>query len=178
VTARVLATHIWPADASAPLAVPELDLDWGGAIGDRHYGETMQSNARQKYLYERGTQIRNHRQLSIVDFDELTRIAAALGIEDLAAGVIADNICTAGIPDLTSLPGLTRLVFDGGAVLVTGGENTPCTIAGQMVTDRYGPPAEAFPKAAMGLRGIVAWVDRPAPIRPDEGIRLVPPSRM
>lgn len=176
---RVVATHIWPEGTDTPQAVPQLDLDWGGAVGDRHYGETMQSGARQKYLYERGTQIRNHRQLSIVDFDELARIAAALGIDDLAAGVIADNICTEGIPDLTALPGLTRLVFDGGAVLVTGGENTPCTIAGQMVTDRYGgPPAESFPKAAMGLRGIVAWVDRPAPIRPGEGIRLVPPSRM
>jgi len=178
VSGRVVATHVWPGDAQTPLAVPELVLDWGGAVGDRHHGETMISGARQKYLYERGTTIRNHRQLSIVDIGELEVIATHLGIDVLAAGVIADNICTEGIPDLTHLPGLTRLVFEGGAVLVTGGENTPCTIAGQMVTDRYGPPAESFPKAAMGLRGIVAWVDRPAPIRPGEAIELVPPSRM
>jgi len=178
-SARVAATHVWPADATVPVTTPELVLDWGGAIGDRHYGETMLSGGRQKYLYDRGTEIRNHRQLSIVDVSELALVAEALGIDVLEPGVIADNICTEGITDLTALPGLTRLVFEGGAVIVTGGENTPCTIAGQMVSDRYGhPPAADFPKAAWGLRGLVAWVDRPGTIRPGEAITVVPPSRM
>lgn len=177
-TARVTALHVWPADADVPHPVDELVLDWDGIIGDRHYGPTMVSNARQKAVYANGTVIRNHRQVSIVDLDELRQIAQRMDLPEIAAGTIADNICTEGISDLTALPGLTRLAFEGGAVLVTGGENTPCTIAGAMVGERYGSKAESFPKAAWGLRGIVAWVDHPGVIRAGSKITLLPPSRM
>lgn len=172
------AVHIWPPGAGVPEAVEELHLDWGGAIGDRHHGVTMSSDARQKDVFARGTEIRNHRQLSIVDLAELAAIAAALGIEDLAPGTIADNICTDGLTDLTSLAPLSRLVFTSGAVLMTGGFNTPCTIAGRMVAARYGSAPERFPKAAWDLRGITGWVERPGAIRPGDSVRVVPPTGM
>lgn len=172
------AVHIWPPGAGVPEAVEELHLDWGGAIGDRHHGVTMSSDARQKDVFARGTEIRNHRQLSIVDLAELAAIAAALGIEDLAPGTIADNICTDGLTDLTSLEPLSRLVFTSGAVLMTGGFNTPCTIAGRMVAARYGSAPERFPKAAWDLRGITGWVERPGAIRPGDSVRVVPPTGM
>jgi len=174
----VAAVHIWPPDADAPIAVDELHLDWGGAVGDRHHGVTMSSDTRQKEVFDRGTEIRNHRQLSIVDSAELTSIAQALGIDDLAPGTIADNICTDGLTGLTSLEPLSRLVFASGAVLMTGGFNTPCTIAGRMVEARYGSAPERFPKAAWDLRGITAWVERPGPIRPGDMVRVVPPTGM
>ena len=161
-----------------PEAVEELQLDWGGAIGDRHHGVTMSSDTRQKEVFARGTEIRNHRQLSIVDLAELAAIAQALGIEELAPGTIADNICTEGLTDLTSLAPLSRLVFASGAVLMTGGFNTPCTIAGRMVAARYGSAPERFPKAAWDLRGITAWVERPGPIRPGDSVRVVAPTGM
>lgn len=176
-TARVVATHVWPEDA-AVVAVDELALDWAGVVGDRHYGPTMMAGARQKAVYDRGTVIRNHRQVSLVDLDELRAIAERMGLEEVAPGTIADNICTEGIPALTALPALTRLRFSSGAVLVTGGENSPCTIAGAMVGKRYGTPAASFPKAAWGLRGIVAWVDHPGRIRPGDSIEILPASRM
>ncbi len=174
----VAAVHIWPPGADVPEAVQELTLDWGGAIGDRHHGVTMSSDVRQKEVFARGTEIRNHRQLSIVDLAELAAIAQGLGIEDLAPGTIADNICTEGLSDLTSLPPLSRLVFASGAVLMTGGFNTPCTIAGRMVAARYGSAPERFPKAAWDLRGITAWVERPGPIRPGDSVRVVAPTGM
>ena len=46
-TARVRATHVWPKGATTPVPVSELQLDWGGPVGDRHHGETMRSNTRQ-----------------------------------------------------------------------------------------------------------------------------------
>jgi len=173
--ARVLATHVWPAGASVPIVVDELVLDWGGPVGDRHYGETMHSDVRQRPVFERGTVIRNHRQLSLVDVAELDLIAAALGVERLSAGLIADNICIDGIPHLTSLPRMTRLIFDGGAVLMLGGENLPCTTAGAMVEAVHGTPAHAFPKAAMGRRGVTGWVEHPGVVRPGSAITIRTP---
>jgi len=163
-TAFVSATHIWPADSDTPVAVPSLELDWGGAIGDRHHGTTMLSDVRQRPVFEKGTLIRNHRQLSIVDTNELARVAENLGIESLAPGVIADNIAVTGVPHLSTLTGMTRLVFSSGPVILIGSPNTPCTIAGAMVSHRYGSPAEAFPKAAWGLRGVTGWVEFPGTI--------------
>lgn len=174
-TATVVALHVWPAEADVPTPVDALDLDWGGPVGDRHHGETMLSDSRQRPVFERGTRIRNHRQVSIVDTGELARIASAMGVPGIEPGLIADNICTQGIDDLTALPPMTRLVFDGGVVLMTGGENLPCTIAGALVQAAHGTRPEAFPKAAMGLRGITGWVEHPGTIRPGEGLRVVRP---
>ena len=174
-TAAVVGLHVWPAGADVPVAVDELVLDWGGPVGDRHHGETMLSDTRQKSVYERGTRIRNHRQVSLVDLTELACIATALGVPALEPGLIADNICTDGIDDLTSLPRMTRLMFEGGAVLMLGGENFPCVIAGGLVAAVHGTRPEAFPKAAMGLRGVTGWVEHPGTIRPGEGLQVIRP---
>lgn len=171
----VIATHIWPAGDAAPQAVDSLTLTWGGAEGDRHFGETMTSDTRTAKAYARGTTIRNHRQISIVDLGDLNTIAAAMGLGELAPGVIADNICTSGIENLTQLPAMSRLAFPSGAVIITGGENLPCVIAGGLVRERYGTKPESFPKAAMGLRGITGWVDHPGTISPGDAITIYPP---
>jgi MOSC domain-containing protein YiiM len=171
-SAVVLATHIWPSTSELPIPVEFLDLEFTGAIGDRHYGSTMTAGVREKKLFTKGTEIANLRQISIVDRGELDRVAATLGIEAIDPGVIADNIYTEGIDDLTSLPPMTRLEFSSGAILLLGGENFPCTIAGAMVHQAHGARTESFPKAAMGLRGVTAWVERPAPIRPGDHITV------
>jgi MOSC domain-containing protein YiiM len=170
--AQVVATHVWPISAELPLPRDELLLDWGGPVGDRHHGETMLSNTRQRHVFERGTEIRNHRQLSLVDSAELADIAAHMGIDGISPGLIADNICTDGIPELTSLPRMTRMVFSSGAVIMLGGENNPCTIAGAMVGRVHGTSAEAFPKAAIHRRGVTGWVEHPGVIRIGDGITL------
>jgi hypothetical protein len=59
-------------------------------------------------------------------------------------------------------------------MLLLGGENYPCTIAGAMVHRAHGARTESFPKAAMGLRGVTAWVERPAPIRPGDRVTVHP----
>lgn len=173
---HVAAVHVWPGDLLSPVAVDVLELDWGGPVGDRHHGERMASETRQSRVFPRGTTIRNHRQLSLVDLDELAQIARALGIVGIEPGVIADNICTAGIEELTSLPRMTRMAFPSGAVIMLGGPNAPCTIAGDMVARAYGSRAEAFPKAAIGRRGVTGWVEHPGSVRPGDAITIIPPD--
>jgi hypothetical protein len=173
---HVQATHIWPSDAPAPISVVALELDWGGPIGDRHHGELMASDTRQSRVFPRGTAIRNHRQLSLIDTDELARIAQALTIPRIDPGVIADNICTSGIDELTQLPRMTRLAFPSGAVVMLGGPNAPCTIAGDMVARAYGSRPEAFPKAAIGQRGVTGWVEHPGIVRPGDPITVIAPD--
>ena len=172
----VVSTHIWPADMPIPVPVDSLDLDWGGPIGDRHHGELMESGTRQAKAFPRGTLIRNHRQISIVDSGELDRIAAAMGIPRIDPGVIADNICTEGLPELTATAPMSRLMFPSGAVIMVGGENYPCTISGSMLEQAYGTRPEAFPKAGMGLRGITGWVERPGSVKPGDPITILPPD--
>jgi MOSC domain-containing protein YiiM len=170
---QVAALHIWSPDLEMPTPVNSINLEFSGIPGDRHYGSTMFSGAREKHAFARGTEISNYRQISIVDQAELARIAENLGIDDLAAGTIADNICTKGLPDLTALPLMSRLVFPSGASIMTGGANAPCTIAGAMVESVYGSSAQRFPKAAMHLRGITGWVERPGVINTGDSITVV-----
>ena len=171
-TAVVLGLHVWPAGAGVPVAVDPLVLDWGGPVGDRHHGLTMRSDTRQRRHYEPGTEIRNHRQVSLVEESELADVADALGIDRLEPGLIADNVYLSGAAGLTALPRMTRLVFAGGAVLVVGGENDPCTIAGAMVEAVHGTPATAFPKAAIHKRGVTAWVEHPGEVRLGEPLEI------
>lgn len=170
----VTALHVWHPDQEFPHPVNAITLEWGGIPGDRHFGETMPSNSREKHAFERGTTIRNYRQISIVDSAELATIAENMGLNEILPGTIADNICTEGLPDLTKLPLMTRLMFPSGASIMTGGENNPCTIAGKMVGSRYGTQPHAFPKAAMHLRGITGWVERPGLITMGDHITIIP----
>lgn len=167
------ALHVWPEDQQFPSPVNSITLEWGGIPGDRHFGETMASNSREKHAFERGTTIRNYRQISIVDSAELATIARNMDLQEIVPGTIADNICIEGIPELTALPLMTRLMFPSGASIMTGGENNPCTIAGTMVGERYGTQPHAFPKAAMHLRGITGWVERPGVINIGDSITII-----
>jgi hypothetical protein len=174
----VVGVHVWPEAAAIPEPRDFLDLDFGGPVGDRHHGLTMASDVRQRWLYPQGTKIRNNRQVSIVDLGELSAVAAALGLPEIASGTIADNICTSGIDALSELAPLSRLVFidaDGapGPVIAVLGRNNPCTIAGGLVEQRYGTPPERFPKAAMNRRGVTGWVERPGRVRAGDLVQVM-----
>ena len=171
-TAEVVACHIWPTGSKVPVTVDSLVLDWGGPVGDRHHGLTMKSNSRQSKHYTKGTEIRNHRQVSIVEATELQDVAAALGITEIEPGLIADNIYLRGAANLTTLPLMTRLVFSSGAVIMLGGENDPCTIAGALVAEVHGITSTSFPKAARHKRGVTGWVELPGEIKAGDTVEI------
>jgi MOSC domain-containing protein YiiM len=171
----VAGTFVGAHGASGSTPVDVLALDFGGVVGDRHHGLTMRSTVRETRVHPKGTEIRNNRQVSLIDEAELAAIAQALGVARVDGAWVGANLTTVGLPDLTRLPELTRLVLSGGAVIALNGENLPCTTAGAEVARHAGTRPSEFPKAALGRRGVTGWVERPAPIRPGEAITVLVP---
>ena len=57
--------------------------------------------------------------------------------------------------------------------------NGPCTTPGKVIRDHYGRPGleTLFPKAALGRRGLVAYVEKPGLIAEGDAVQAeVPPQ--
>ncbi|MBX8785530.1 molybdenum cofactor sulfurase, partial [Ochrobactrum sp. GRS2] len=67
--------------------------------------------------YQRGTVIRNDRELSLISLEELEKIAAAMGLDAIRPEWIGANIVVEGIADFTLLPAGMVLFFDSGLTL-------------------------------------------------------------
>lgn len=166
------------ADQPGAFVTRALDLavlSYAGLEGDRHAGLTMKCGVRQKHL-PRGTEIRNARQLSLVSVEELEQVAKALGVPRLDYRWLGANVLIRGAPELTKVPPGSRFVFSSGAVLCIDGDNEPCTKAGKAVVEGLGAEASVasrFVKAADGLRGLVAWVERPGSLKTGDRVTLV-----
>jgi MOSC domain-containing protein YiiM len=156
----------------SPVSTPreQLRLIPGGIEGDTHAGLTRTSS---------GEEVCNTRQVSLVSVDELGDIAWAMDLPSVEAGWIGANLLLDGIPDLSRLPPGSRLVFRRETVLVVAEENTPCTSAGRAVQEQYPDKqnlSSLFPKAALGNRGLLAWVEQPGEIRVGDKVRAQLPS--
>lgn len=153
-------------------AAENLELTFEGVPGDRHAGFTRKSGGREPW-YERGTQMCNERQVSILAVDELDEVARRMEIDDLKSEWIGGNILISAIANLTRVPPRTRLVFEGGTVIRVDGDNAPCRFAGAAIAANY-PDREGldllFPKVARGLRGLVGFVEKPGVIKPGETV--------
>jgi MOSC domain-containing protein YiiM len=130
--------------------------------------------------YPRGTQIKNDRQVSIVSAEELAQIQAALGVPELRPEWLGANLVLQGLPKLTQLPPSTRLYFAQGATLVVAQSNAPCTNPGKLIRDFYNQPGleTQFPKAAFGLRGVVAYVEKPGLIAEGDAVQTEIPQQV
>lgn len=161
------------------VALASVTVDYGGFVGDAHHGLTRASCVRVRQQYPQGTEIRNTRQVSIVALDELQQIAAAIGVESLAPEWLGANLLLDGIPKLSQLPPATRLIFNSGAALVVDVENAPCKYPGQIISRVYPEAGGRFAKAAVGLRGVTAWVERQGAIAVGDGVEVhLPPLRV
>lgn len=159
--ARVVGVYIGRPGEVVSLPLDSIVAEIEGIKDDRHFGLIKLSGVRERG-YPRGTVVRNNRQFSAVSLEELAEIAKAMGIEELSAGLLGANLAVSGIPNLTQLPPLSRLVFPSGATLVVYGENLPCHLPGEVIQHLYPeiPGLEAkFVKSAFGRRGVVGWVE-------------------
>lgn len=156
-----------PGEGAATDELAEVVVEWDGFVGDKHFGPTKPAGSSQK-PYPKGTEVRNTRQVSIVSSEELVEIADGLGVPEVKPDWVGANMLISGIVNFSKLQPGTRLHFADGVGLVIEGENMPCTTAGSTVQEHY-PEIEnlvsAFPKKALGKRGVVAWVERPGLIR-------------
>jgi hypothetical protein len=163
------------------IAVASLPLELAGLPGDRHYGFTRKSGSREPW-YPRGTEIRSGRQVSVVSVEELAEIARRMGLPALPPEWIGANVAVEGIPRLSLLPAGTRLHFAGDAALVVEAINGPCRDAGRAIARNSGGPREyelTFPKVALGLRGVVASVERAGAVAAGSEVQVrVPEQRL
>ena len=159
-----------PADA--------LTLTFDGPQGDCHAGPTRKSDTRTKTLYERGIDIRNVRQVTILSAEELREVAGRLEIAAIDPGWFGANMVLEGIPDLTLLPPSTRLQFPSNATIVVDMENYPCSQIAAVVEEHHAGIGRKVVRAAMHKRGVTAWVEREGDVRLGDTVRVViPPNR-
>jgi MOSC domain-containing protein YiiM len=150
-----------------------------GLDGEVHAGLTRASCVRVKSQYAPGTPIRNVRQFSILGADDLDQIAARMGIASLDPLLIGASMVIDGIPDFTHIPPSSRLQADGGATLVVDMENRPCQVPAKGIERRHPGHGAAFKSAALGRRGVTAWVECEGLLRVGQTIRLhVPDQRV
>ena len=158
---------------TTPLPRARVNLD--GFEGDRHAGFTRLADNRTPF-YARGTTIGNSRQVSIVSAEELAELAATLEVPRIEASWLGANLVLEGLPRLSKLPPISRLFFPDDATLLISAENHPCQFPGKALQHRYpqvGGVARNFPLRAQGMRGLVAWVERPGTIAVGDSVRIV-----
>jgi MOSC domain-containing protein YiiM len=114
--------------------------------------------------------------------DELADAALAMELERIEPEWIGANIVLDGVKDLSRLPPRSLLFFAGGATIKIDGQNAPCRFAGESIAEHYPDRdqkalALAFPKQAVGKRGLVGWVEKPGSIRKGETVTVQVPEQ-
>ncbi|KAG1651135.1 putative metal-sulfur cluster biosynthesis proteins YuaD [Nymphon striatum] len=125
--------------------------------------------------YERKTEMRNERQLTLVAHDELSLAAKEMGLDKIAPEWIGANLVINGIPNLSFLPASTLLFFEGGVTLKIDFQNAPCRSAGSAIARNLGRDGDVdlalkFKDAAKRRRGLTAWVEKPGTISVGEKV--------
>ncbi|WP_299427191.1 MOSC domain-containing protein [uncultured Shimia sp.] len=157
--------------------VPSLDLALGGDAGEFHSGLTRPSCVRVKALYERGTEIINVRQLSVLSQEELDMIAAEMGLEAVDPAWVGASVVLKGIPDFTHVPPNARLQGPDGVTITVDMENRPCVLPGRVIEGAHPGYGPKFKAAAKDKRGVTAWVERAGTLSVGDRMRLFVPDQ-
>ncbi|MCP5075086.1 MAG: MOSC domain-containing protein [Rhodobacteraceae bacterium] len=161
--------------ASSPL--DEVFVGFAGVATESRGGLTRLSCVRVKTQYSIGTEIRNTRQLSIISQEELEETANAMGVDHLKPEWLGASICVRGLPDFSHLPPSSRLQAPGGATLTLDMQNRPCMFPGQVIDKHHPGLGKRFKSAAVGRRGVTAWVEREGVIAVGDQLSLHIPDQ-
>lgn len=154
-----------------------MELTFAGMAGEHHGGQTRPSCSRVTALYPVGTEIRNVRQLSILSSEELSRIAAAIDLPEIDPAWLGASLVIEGIPDFSHVPPSARLQAESGATLVVDMNNRPCKYPARTIERARPGHGKGFKAAAVGLRGVTAWVEREGRLTIGETLRLHIPDQ-
>ncbi|MCB2135826.1 MAG: MOSC domain-containing protein [Rhodobacteraceae bacterium] len=160
---------------SAPLT--EVQATFGGVAGEAHGGLTRPSCVRVKAQYPEGTEIRNVRQFTILSVEDLDAIATEMGVEALDPAWLGASMVIAGIGDFSHVPPSSRLQGESGATLVVDMQNRPCTLPARLIEEAIPGAGKRFKPAAVGRRGVTAWVEREGRFGLGDAIRLHVPDQ-
>ena len=140
-------------------AVEAVDVTLDGFPGEDHGGPTRPSCVRVKTQYEKGTTIRNVRQLTILSAEELAATAQAMGLEAIDPAWIGASMIIEGIPNFTHVPPSSRLMSASGVGLAIDMENRPCILPGREIEQEAEGFGARYKPSAKGRRGVTAWVE-------------------
>ena len=154
-----------------------LFLGFSGPAGETRSGVTRPSCSRVLSQYERGTEIRNVRQLSIVSEEELFVISENMGIAHLDPSWIGASVVLRGIPDFSHVPPSSRLQNDSGTTLTIDMQNRPCHLPVAEIKVDHPNEAKGFKAAARRRRGVTAWVEREGQFSVGDQLRLHIPDQ-
>lgn len=154
-----------------------VDVTFTGVAGEDHAGLTRPSCSRVISQHPRGTEIRNTRQFSLLSVEELTAIAATMGIARIDPAWLGASLVIEGIPDLSHLPPSSRLQGPDGVTLVVDMENRPCHLPAKVIEAHAPGFGAKFKRAALGRRGVTAWVEREGRLALGQMLRLHIPDQ-
>ncbi len=156
-----------------------VEASYAGVDGEVHSGLTRPSCVRTVTQFPEGTEIRNVRQFSVLSAEEMAATAAEMGLETLRPEWVGASIIIEGIDDFTHVPPSSRLMNAAGTSLVIDMHNRPCHYPGKEVEKDKPGYGKAYKRAAMGRRGVTAWVEREGPLAVgDELVLHVPDQRI
>lgn len=158
-------------------ALTEVFAGFAGPEGEAHGGINRPACSRVAALYKRDHPIRNTRQFAVMAAEDLAQIAAKMGLDSLDPALLGTSLVIAGIPDFSHLPPSSRLQAEGGATLVVDMENRPCTLPARPIENCHPGFGKHFKPAAIGLRGLTAWVEAEGMLRVGAKMRLHIPDQ-
>jgi hypothetical protein len=150
---------------------------YAGFENDFHAGLTRPSCVRVKSQYTQGTEIRNARQFSILSAEELEAIASQIGVAALDPHLLGASIVLRGIPDFTHIPPSSRLQSATGTTLTVDMLNGPCNLPAREIEKDQPGHGKGFKAAALGRRGVCAWVEREGNLAVGDTLRLHVPGQ-
>lgn len=160
------------------VALEAMPLGFGGFEADCHAGETRPSCSRVLAQYpQRGTVIRNVRQVSLVSAEELAAIGEALGLDQVAPEWLGASVVVEGIPDFSHVPPSSRLQGPDGVTITVDMQNRPCQYPAKTIEAARPGHGKSFKAVAEGRRGVTAWVERPGVLRIGDVLRLHVPDQ-
>lgn len=158
-------------------AIQEVFASFAGVEGESHYGINRPACVRTVRQHPEGTEIRNVRQFSILSSEEVSAIAAEIGLDNFDPEWLGASLIIEGIPDFSHVPPSSRLQTKSGTTLVIDMQNRPCQYpAREIEKDRPGH-GKAFKAAAKGRRGVTAWVEREGVLAVGDEVRLHIPDQ-
>jgi MOSC domain-containing protein YiiM len=149
-----------------------IKIDWNGVLGSAHSGRTRFSDVRVSQQHDKGTEISNVRQLSIVSQEDIEQISAGMCMGQFDPSWLGANLVVSGLPDFSHLPPSSRLQSANGTTLIVDMQNHPCHQIGKTIDLDFPGKGRDFTHHAKGRRGITAWVERPGQLNLGDTLKL------
>jgi MOSC domain-containing protein YiiM len=154
-----------------------IKIDWNGVLGSAHSGRTRFSDVRVSQQHDKGTEISNVRQLSIVSQEDIEQISAGMCMGQFDPSWLGANLVVSGLPDFSHLPPSSRLQSANGTTLIVDMQNQPCHQIGKTIDLDFPGKGREFTHHAKGRRGITAWVERPGQLNLGDTLKLHCPEQ-